>query len=157
MAIRQRYYPTSESDQVTWLTNYRNKIGTHGPTCGIAAGEVTDTQADLDYFVFLLHVWHPTLQTEVKEGTEYKKLVATGSGATVALPAASTFTPPTAQPPGILNRLFNQVGRIKLSAGYIETIGTDLGIIGCRRRHGTSRAGIHADRATGNDQPDRAH
>ena len=130
MATKQRYYPTSEPAQVTWLTNYRNKIGTQGPACGIAAAEVTDTQADLDYNIFLLNVWHPTLQSDVKEGTEYKKLVATGSGATVALPAASTFTPPTARPPGVLNRLFNQIGRIKLSGSYTETIGTDLGVIG---------------------------
>jgi hypothetical protein len=130
MAAKQRYYPGPEPAQVTWLTNYRNKIATQGPTCGLTAGEITDTQADLDFFIFLLNVWHPALQDDVKEGTTYKTLVATGTGATQPLPAATTFTPPTARPPGVLNRLFNQVSRIKLAAAYTEAIGNDLGIIG---------------------------
>lgn len=104
MPTKQRHYPAGEPVQVTWLTSDRNKIATHGPTCGIAAGEVTDTQADLNDCLFLLNMWHPALQSDVKEGTTYKTLIATGSGATVALPAASAFTPPTARSPGVLNR-----------------------------------------------------
>ena len=130
MATKQRYYPSNEPAEVIWNTNYRNKIGTHGPTCGLAAGEITDTIADLDYYIFLLNAWHPGLQDDVKEATQYKTLIATGSGATVPLPAGTTFTSPTVRPPGVLTRLFNQVGRIKLAGGYTNVIGTDLGIIG---------------------------
>jgi len=130
MATKQRYYPSNETAEVPWNTNYRNKIGIHGPTCGLAAAEITDTLADLDYYIFLLNVWHPALQFDVKEGTRYKTLIATGTGATVPLPAGTAFTPPAARPPGVLTRLFNQVARIKLAAGYTDVIGTDLGIIG---------------------------
>jgi len=130
MAGKQRYYPSNEPAEITWNTNYRNKIGTHGPTCGLTAGEITDIIADLDFYIFLLNVWHPALQTDVREGTTYKNLVAMGTGATVPLPAGTTFTPPTVRPTGVLTRLFNQVARIKLAAGYTEAIGTDLGIIG---------------------------
>ena len=130
MAGKQRYFPGSEPAQVPWCTNFRLKISTHGPTCGLTAGEVTDIIGDVDYYIFLLNVWHPALQEDVKEGTRYKKIIADGSGATVPLPAGTTFTPPTVRPPGVLNRLFNLVAKIKLAGGYTEAIGLDLGVIG---------------------------
>ncbi len=130
MAAKQRYYPGKEPAQVTWLTNYRNKISIHGPACGLTAAEITDIIADIDYLIFLLNVWHPSLQGDVKEGTDYKELIETGSGVTVPLPLATTFTPPAVRPPGVLTRLFNQVQRVKLAAGYTTPIGEDLGIIG---------------------------
>ena len=130
MAGKQRYFPAGEPVQVPWCTNFRLKISTHGPTCGLTASEVTDIIADVDYYIFLLSVWHPALQEDVKEGTRYKKIIADGSGATVPLPVGTTFTPPTVRPPGVLNRLFNLVAKIKLAGGYTEAIGQDLGVIG---------------------------
>jgi hypothetical protein len=150
MTTKLSYFPKSESDQVPWCTNFRNKIGTHGPTCGIAAAEITDTQADLDFYVFLLNAWHPALQDALKRGTKYKTQVATGSGPLLPLPVpppVPTPAPPPlpnpnpggggtpapatfVRPPGVLTRLFNLIRRIKLAPGYTEGIGTDLRIVG---------------------------
>ncbi|MEK6259105.1 MAG: hypothetical protein AABP62_10865 [Planctomycetota bacterium] len=130
----QPYYPRPESEQVTWLTNYRGGIGVHGLACGIAAGEITSTEADLDFLIWVMQTWNPAIQRDSKSATAYRTQIATGTspgGATVPVPVVSTFaTPPAVRPPGVLTRLFNQVSRIKLSTGYTETIGQSLRIIG---------------------------
>ncbi len=133
MAATQRYFPTDEGKQGAWMTNFRDKIPTHGPTCGIAATQITDTVADMNFNIWLLGTWHPALQNDVKEGTTYKKLIREGTGGIVPVPVGSTFPSPPApavRPPGVLTRLFNLVQRIKLATGYTEVIGQDLGIIG---------------------------
>lgn len=51
----------------------------------------------------------------------------------VAMPAFTAPTLPagvTAQPPGLLTRLFALIARVKLAAGYTDAIGPDLQIIG---------------------------
>lgn len=130
----QPYYPRPESEQVTWLTNYRSRIVVDAPACGIDSDEVTDTQADLVFLIWLMQTWNPTIQQYSKAATAYKTQLATGTspgGATVPIPVASSFgTSPPVRPPGVLTRLFNQVARIKLNSGYTEAIGQSLRIIG---------------------------
>lgn len=130
----QPYYPNAEPDQIIWLTNYRGQLGTHGPATGIDAAEITATLADIDFIVWLIQMWNPALQRAAESATAYKKQALTGTspgGATVPVPLPTTFeNPPAARPPGALNRLFNQIGRIKLSTGYAESIGLSLRIIG---------------------------
>ena len=131
MARKQRYYPGTEAAQILWLTNYRGKISIHGPTCGLTAGEITDTLADIDFLIWTLGTWNPAIQRDAGEATKYKDLIEDGTGPSVPVPPASTFaSPPAVRPPGVLTRLFNQIARIKLAAGYTTAIGTDLGIIG---------------------------
>ena len=133
MAVTQRYFPTTEPAQVPWLTNYRNKLALYAATVGIAAAEITDTLADIDFYIWLLTTWHPALQDFVQAGTDYKKLVREGTGPVAPVPVLGGFPSPPAppaRPPGVLTRLFNQVQRIKLAAGYTTPIGEDLGIIG---------------------------
>ena len=131
MARKQRYYPGNEAAQVIWLTNYRGKISLHGPTCVLTAGEIADTIADIDFLIWVLGTWNRAIQKDAEEATDYKDSIEDGDGPSVPVPAASTFSsPPAVRPPGVLNRLFNQVARIKKAAGYTTPIGTDLGIIG---------------------------
>lgn len=40
------YLPSSDAELNIWLGTYQGKIGMHGPTCGLTAGEVTDTSTD---------------------------------------------------------------------------------------------------------------
>ena len=65
------------------------------------------------------------------DATTLKNNIATGSGADpVAVPVFPSFADaPTAIMPGVLNRLFNQIQRIKLHPAYTDGIGHDLGII----------------------------
>ena len=140
MAQLQRFFPIQESDQIVWCNNFKAKIATHGATCGLTAGEITATQADLAYYVWVIEKWNPAIQNDAKEATAYKKLIASGGvpGASpVAAPAASTFTGADVAPalvsPGVLTRLFLQIARMKTSAGFLANaaaIGADLKIIG---------------------------
>lgn len=130
----QPYYPNAEADQIVWLTNYGGHLGTQGAACGLDAAEITATQADIDFLVWLLQMWNPAVQQDSVGATAYKKLVLSGTspgGAAVPVPVPSTFaSPPAIRPPGVLTRLFNQVGRIKLSTAYTDSIGQSLQIVG---------------------------
>jgi hypothetical protein len=130
----QPYFPSAEPDQIVWLTNYRGQLSTHGAATGIDAAEITGTQADIDFAVWLMQTWNPAIQQSSQGATAYKKLVLSGTspgGATVPVPVASTLgAPPAVRPPGVLTRLFNQVGRIKLSTNYTVAIGQSMQIIG---------------------------
>jgi hypothetical protein len=107
------------------------KLPIDGPACDISAKEITNTQADILYYVWLLQHWHPAVQRDAKEATAYKQLMINGSGSEEAsYPQSTTFPPPPLMSvPGIQKRLFSQIARIKVSLNYTETIGHDLGII----------------------------
>lgn len=93
---------------------------------------MSNSVADIDYYVWLVQTDNPAIQNYSLEGTTYKALIASGTGAVlVPLPTMVVFTQmPAARLPGVLTRLFLLVQRIKLSSGYNEMIGRDLGIIG---------------------------
>lgn len=128
----QAYFPATEAERVVWLAHYSAKIATHGLTCGLSTEEIAAIQADIAFLIWILQAWNPAIQQNALEATAYKNLIATGSGGKVVpvpIPALHR-NPPEPRPPGVLNRLFNQVQRIKISAGYTPAIGQDLGIIG---------------------------
>jgi len=121
---KKHWFPRPEGDRLPWLTNYRGKLPTHGPTCGIAVPELTTTDADLEFLIWLLGTWHPAMKQDLEEATAYKRIVAEGTGPEVPLPDATVFpAAPTPVAPGVLTRLFNQIGRMKMNAGYTEAIG----------------------------------
>ena len=132
----QPYYPRRETDQIPWLNNYKTKIATHGSALGLSVPEITATQADLTYYVWLLGTWYPQVEQDLREATAYKKLVANGGVpnlSPIAAPVATTFPIPPAPNPtvvGVLKRLFAQVTRFKTSSGYNDVIGQDLQVIG---------------------------
>ena len=140
MPVLQRFFPSSEPDQIVWCNNFKAKIATHGAACGLTAGEITALQQDMAYYVWVIEKWNPAIQADAQEATAYKKLIASGGvpGASpVPAPAASTFAgadaPPALVAPGVLPRLFAAIKRLKTSSGYLanaEAIGQDLRILG---------------------------
>ncbi|MDD5037598.1 MAG: hypothetical protein PHE55_22955, partial [Methylococcaceae bacterium] len=50
----QSYFPNTEAERIIWLSNYRTKIATHGATVGLSAAEISDIQADIAYYLWLL-------------------------------------------------------------------------------------------------------
>lgn len=134
MASLQRYFPATEAAQIAWLSNYRIKLAAHNTTVDIDAPELASISSDILFYVWLLGQWNPAIQNDAKEATAYKKLIADAPASTttiVTVPVATVVAAqPSETPPGVLKRLFNQVVRIKASAGYTESIGMDLQIIG---------------------------
>jgi hypothetical protein len=127
------FFPTKIADQIVWLSNYLLMILVHGPICGIGPEEIASTQVDLRYAIWLLQHWHPATQRDAKDATAHKNLMMNGDGnggASMALPQPTVVPdPPPAPAPGILKRLFNQIVRIKASAGYTDAIGASLGVV----------------------------
>ncbi|MDD5035424.1 MAG: hypothetical protein PHE55_11780 [Methylococcaceae bacterium] len=125
------FFPSIEAEQIAWLGNYASKLPVHGPACGIRDEEITETLADLQYYLWLLQYWHPAIQRDARDATVYKALMIGGDGnQAMPPPQPSTFpVPPTAPKPGIQKRLFSQITRLKAGAGYHDAIGQDLGVI----------------------------
>ena len=130
--LNQNYFPTAETDRVAWLLHYAHKLPEHASALGIYQPELTDTLADINFAVWTMTVWNPAIQQEALRATAVKNAVLTGTGVdNVVIPGHSQFdNPPQPRPPGVLNRIFAQVQRIKNSTGYTEAIGIDLGIVG---------------------------
>ena len=131
---RQDYYPGRIGDQVNWLDNYAQKLPLHGPTLGVAAGDVTASVNDAKWANYVLGSWLAALRNFTPSTTDAVDDVLTGAGDDpVVLP---TFTAPalpagvTAALPGVLLRIFALVAKMKLSGNYTEAIGTDLGLVG---------------------------
>ena len=131
---RQTYYPSRIGDQVNWLDNYAAKLPIHGATLGVIAGDITDSVNDAKYANYVLGTWLSAVRNFSPSTTDAVDDVLAGAGSgPMVLP---TFTAPalpagvTAALPGTLTRIFGLIAKMKLSAGYTEAIGTDLGIVG---------------------------
>ena len=48
------FFPSTQPGQIVWLTHYSLKLPVDGPLCGISAEEITQTQADILYYNWLL-------------------------------------------------------------------------------------------------------
>lgn len=131
---RQDYYPSRIGDQVNWLDNLALKLPTYGTTLGVAAAEVTAAVNDAKWCKYVLGSWLGAVRNFAPSTTDAVDDVLTGAG-TVAV-VLPTFAAPalpagvTAALPGALNRLFALIGRMKLTASYTDSIGSDLGLVG---------------------------
>ncbi|MEO5912926.1 MAG: hypothetical protein ABIS50_01750 [Luteolibacter sp.] len=125
--------PTPEADLVPWLTNFGPKLSNYAATLGLLLADVTTTQADISYVIYLLNVRVPAERQSLAATVEYKNFIKEGD-ASAPLPATlpGTVAPPAypaAILPGAMTRLRKLVQNIKSRPGYTETIGQDLGII----------------------------
>ncbi len=125
--------PNSEVDLVPWLGNFGPKLANYATTLGLLPAEVTASQADVNYIIYLLNVRLPLERQTLAATVEYKNFMKDGDAA-LPLPATlpGTVAPPaypTAILPGAMVRLRKLVQNIKTRPGYTETIGQDLGII----------------------------
>lgn len=124
------FFPSSEAEQIIWLSHHLATLPSHGTDCGLSEAEVIATQTDLQYYIWLLQHWHPSIQRDAKEATAYKLLMVGGTSPASARPHSSSIPePPPAPEPGLQKRLFSQIIRIKAHSGYNESIGHDLGVI----------------------------
>ena len=126
------FFPTSEDSQLVWLSHYSLKLPVNGPICGVLADEITATQKDLSYYIWMLQNWHPATRRDALGATSYKQLMVNGTGTDNVQHPQPTLFPdaPPATTPGIQKRLFAQISRIKTNPNYTDIIGQDMGIIG---------------------------
>ena len=130
--LTQSYFPNTEGDRVVWLTNFDTKIQIHATALALNPVELATTLTDIDFYVWVLQTWYPSIQQSALESTAYKLLIGYGTEShVIAVPAHAAITSPAPTPlPGVLTRLFNLIARIKIGTGYTESIGLDLGIVG---------------------------
>ena len=129
--INQSYFPKTEATQVVWLSNFNTKLQVHATVLTVDPTEMALTVTDINYYVWILQTWNPSIQQSAFEATAFKNTLGKGPSAPLcALPVHAAITPPSLIPvPGVLNRLFNLIARIKIGTGYTESIGLDLGIV----------------------------
>lgn len=125
--------PSSETEQIPWLTNFGSKFANYAGTLGFTPAEVTSAQLDIGYLIYLLNVRLPHVRQTLAATVEYKNFIKEGE-ASAPLPATlpGTLAPPDYPAPvlpGALTRIKKLVQNIKTRPGYTETIGQDLGII----------------------------
>ena len=139
----QAYYPTNVPAQIVWLENFRNKLAAYLATLGLSAAEVAAAIADCRWLIYVLGSWLPAVRAFSPACTDAAKLAQTGAG--TSLSALTAFTAPA--PPaaggglpavvpvltGALNRIFALVQKIKDTTGYLDSIGSDLDIIGSQQ------------------------
>jgi hypothetical protein len=131
---RTNYYPSRIGDQVNWLDNFSVKLPVHATGLALADPEVTAAVADAKWGKYVLGSWLTAVRNFSPSTTDAVDDVLTGEGGTVIV--LPTFAAPalpagvTAQLPGTLTRIFALIASMKLSSGYTEAIGTDLGIVG---------------------------
>jgi hypothetical protein len=131
---RQAYYPSRVAEQILWLENFRNKLGSYATALGLNPDQVTAAVADCRCLIYILGSWLPGQRAYSPSCTEAASDAQVGDGnALIVLPV---FTAP-ALPAGVtmvntgaLNRLFDLVQVVKDSNGYTDSIGADLRIIG---------------------------
>ena len=139
---RQKYYPSRIGDQLIWLMNYYTKLPTYGPTCGVVAGDITASVADAKWCHYMLGLWLAAVRAFSPATTDAVDEGLTGTGSSVmVLPGFTAPALPTgvvAQLPGALTRIFALIAKMKLGAGYVESIGTEMGIVGAEETDKTA-------------------
>src|SRR5206468_2485433 len=61
----QSFFPTTTDAQITWLQNFKVKIGDHAAVLGISPSAVLAIQADCNYLIWILGSWYPLLKADL--------------------------------------------------------------------------------------------
>jgi hypothetical protein len=128
---RDYYLPSNDEERATWLNNFTAKLPYFAIKYGITPEEVMDMQNSALYFDALIKYKNQSSAYQ-NAITDHKNAVRDGlsNGATLQplMPPVMMLPPPVA--PGIFKRAKALVNRIKSHVSYLETDGSDLGIIG---------------------------
>lgn len=130
----QRYFPSTEGDQIMWFNNLASKIAAYYTALGIGTADQAMLTSVLAWLVWSWAIYLPARRHEGPAATAWRNRLASSPadpGNTTTPPAPATLTPPTgAAFVGMLTWLFDQIAIWKKAPGYTDTIGEDLGIIG---------------------------
>jgi hypothetical protein len=133
MATRNTYYPVRIGDQIVWLRNFRNKIGTYEQPLAYSAAEIASVVADTDRCIYLLDTVQGAAQSFAQSITTHIDLVQNGTGTDLlALPSFTLPATPAAPAnvlPGALKRLFAFIANMKTRKGFSDDIGEALQVL----------------------------
>jgi hypothetical protein len=101
------YFPSSTAQQVTWLTNFKNKIAIHGVVLGLTPDEIVAYQSNCDTMIANIN------------SVEAQK---------TALKAAQKSKEEALQTE--VGNLRTGIARFKTSSGFLQSIGQELAVIG---------------------------
>ena len=128
------YYPVRVGDQIVWVRNFRNKLPNYKVPLDYADDDISAVQADCDRLVWLLETLQSAAQSFAQSVTAHLKLMHDGPAGPVVAPPAfvlpATPAPPANVAPAAFKRLTNFINNLKTRAGYDDSVGQDLGIIG---------------------------
>jgi hypothetical protein len=131
MNLKAGFLPITDTKKIMWLNNFSSKINVHAGMLGITQAEVESIHNDRAYFDYVVNMHHATKKS-VKNITGYKTLLKHSSetqklGTFPVMPDMGPI--PVLVKEGMFDRISKLAQRIKLSEGYSEAIGQDLGII----------------------------
>jgi len=123
------WFPRSLQEQAAWELNFNTQCQATGTTYGLTTGECDQIKDDNNTVQFLADA-AVTLDDYIDAVREYRNGVLEDpiDGTTPTFPADVNFTPPTAVPRGIFERIINAAKRIKASADYTVAVGELYGI-----------------------------
>ncbi len=128
---RDYYLPSNDEERATWLHNFAAKLPNLASKYGVTPEEVMDMQSSALYFDALIKYKNQSSAYQ-NAITDHRNAVRDGlnNGATLQalMPPMMMLPPPIA--PGVFKRAKSIVNRIKANVSYLETEGSDLGIIG---------------------------
>lgn len=132
---RQTYFPSRIANQLPWFANLYGKLAAYLATLtGLTADQITGGIADAKWLFYVVGIWQPAVRAFAPSCTEAVNLAMAGTGSTpqvlTAFTAPALPTGTVAVAPGALDRIFALIADIKVSAGYTDAIGLDLGLIG---------------------------
>jgi hypothetical protein len=140
----QRYFPNTIGEQGIWLSNFIEKLPVHATALELPPSRVEVCIAECKFMHYVLRDWLTGVRTFGRAATAATEMLLTGEKRVpVTLPV---FTPPPL-PEGVetalagaLNRVFDLVQLIKISPGFTDSIGHDLGIMVTARTPSAARA-----------------
>ena len=128
------YFPKREGDQTLWFTNLKERVADHYTALEISLARQTKIQLVLAWLIWTWQTFMPGRRADGPAATNWRNQLIYGENnpaVSAAPPAPFNPTPPAGTPFfGMLNWLFDEIGRWKKAEGYVDTIGLELGIIG---------------------------
>lgn len=125
------WFPTNLQDQAAWMDNFNDQAQATGTTYGLTTAECDQIKDDRNMVVFLADV-AVTMNSynDYVRGFRLGVLEDAIDGTTPTFPANVGFSPPTAVPRGIWQRVIEFAARIKASAAYQPEVGEAYQIVG---------------------------
>lgn len=127
---KRYFFPRNESERLTWLQSFSNKLGSYATKYDIPAGDVTDTTNGYTSMAYWTN-YANQYKGFVSKLVGYRNELGSSTEAAAVEPGPPVLpAAPTAVDPGVYLRAVAIANRIKSHNLYAVSDGNDLGIEG---------------------------